>query len=158
MRTLYNSLIHPYLSCYVMLLGGASAIALDKLEKLQKSALRLISGARYRDHAGPLFKQAGLLKICDLYLKDVILFMFKLEHNLLPACCLTYIIRIPSRHYSLRTTDCFAPIFAKSRVRLKALTCIGSKTCNSCTDHIRSSESLSILKKRLLEFFLSNYM
>ena len=57
--TIYNSLITPYLN-YGLLAWGSQ---IDKLFKLQKKAVRIITNASFNSHTDPLFKQLNLLKV-----------------------------------------------------------------------------------------------
>ena len=47
--------------------GGAAKVHLEKLLKLQKRAVRIITGSGYLEHTAPLFKQLELLKVDEIY-------------------------------------------------------------------------------------------
>merc|ERR1712137_757574 len=55
LKTLYCTLILPYLNYGILLWGNTCKSYLDKLIKLQKWAIRTISNAHYRSHTNPLF-------------------------------------------------------------------------------------------------------
>ena len=57
MRTLYHSLIYPYLNYGTLLWGSSHSTCLYKLEILQKKAIRTISKMNYNAHTTPLFKK-----------------------------------------------------------------------------------------------------
>ena len=64
---IYNALILPRIN-YGLLVWGYEN---EKIFKLQKKAIRLISLAKYNAHTEPLFKTLNLLKINDIFtLKD----------------------------------------------------------------------------------------
>ena len=69
LKTLYYALIYPHLSYAIEVWGSADKSHLDKLLKLQKRIVRMItiSDRRQDDHSfppsNPLFKQLGFLKI-----------------------------------------------------------------------------------------------
>ena len=73
--TLYNSLVLPYLNYSVVTWGGSSSC--DRLFILQKRAIRLISGASFREHTLPLFANLKLLQFSNLYYLNVGKFMYK---------------------------------------------------------------------------------
>ena len=79
--TLYNTLILPHLN-YGILVWGKN---MGRLEKLQKWAVRSISGSKYNAHTDPLFKSMNLLKAHDLYKMCALKFYFKYQQGTLPT-------------------------------------------------------------------------
>ena len=63
LRMIYNSLVLPHLY-YVILAWGFNN---NRILKLQKRAVRIISKAKYNAHTEPLFKNLMLLKIQDIF-------------------------------------------------------------------------------------------
>ena len=80
LKLLYNSFIQPHLLYGIALWGGTFDKGLSRLAKLQKKAVRLITGANRMYHCEPRQKKLGLLKLEDLY---------KLQVNCLTYDCLT---------------------------------------------------------------------
>ena len=76
LKLLYTSFIQPHLTYGIALWGGTFDKGLSRIAKLQKKAIRLITGANRMYHTEPRQKKLGLLKLEDLY---------KLQVN-----CLTY--------------------------------------------------------------------
>ena len=58
---------------------------LDPLFVLQKRAIRMISSADRLVHTEPLFKKLSLMNLDNIYVLNVMLFMFKSQHGLLPS-------------------------------------------------------------------------
>jgi hypothetical protein len=85
MKTLYYSMIHPYLDYRVMLWGSASKRDNKSIEILQKKAIRIIMNATYNAHARTLFKNVGLLTFTDIYQLHIYKFMYALAHNTLSS-------------------------------------------------------------------------
>ena len=85
LRTLYFSLIFPYLSYCHLAWGSAPAIHTNRLLLLQKKAIRLIHHAPSTVHTDPLFTSSNIIKFTDLYLYFCTLFIYKYKHNLLPT-------------------------------------------------------------------------
>ena len=54
---LYCSLVLPYLNYGIFIWGSTCKSYLDKLIKVQKWAIRIVSGSHYRSHTAPLFVQ-----------------------------------------------------------------------------------------------------
>jgi hypothetical protein len=87
LKTLYYSLIYSHLTYCILLWGNASINALHNIEVLQKRAIRAISGNGFLAHTNPICQTLRILKLRDIYIRDVSIFMFKLTRNLLPPCC-----------------------------------------------------------------------
>ena len=81
LKTLYTSLIQPYLSYGILAWGNARPTSLNKTLLLQKRAVRIICNSGYNSHTEPLFKSCQIFKLNDLYEFNVCLFMqdFKLK-------------------------------------------------------------------------------
>jgi hypothetical protein len=67
LRTLYQTLIQPHLEYGITLWGATHETYLNKLNIMQKKAIRVISNAKYNEHTLPLFKQLKLLKLQDIH-------------------------------------------------------------------------------------------
>ena len=80
LQTLYNSLIASYIN-YGLLLWGVES---NRIELLQKKAIRLITNSSYTAHTTLLFIELGLLKIQDKFKLKLLKFYYKLSSNLLP--------------------------------------------------------------------------
>ena len=66
LHIIYCTLISPYLSYGILIWGNTCNSYLDKLVKLQKWAIRIVSKSHYRSHSGSLFARCMLLLICFL--------------------------------------------------------------------------------------------
>ena len=84
LRTLYSSIIYPYLTYCIEVWGSATQSRLNPLFILQKKAIRIISQSGYRDHTAPLFKKLHLLNLKNIYFYQIGIFMFKFHHGILP--------------------------------------------------------------------------
>ena len=80
LRTLYCSLIQSNLN-YAILAWGFEC---EKLNKVQKRAIRVITCSRYNAHTEPLFKHLELLKISDIFKLNILKFYYKLSHLKVP--------------------------------------------------------------------------
>ena len=80
----------------------------ERLFKLQKKAVRVISNSSYNAYTDPIFKALNLLKISDLYRLAVLKFYYVYCHNQLPfylqAFVLTY--RYDVHNYDTRNKLC----------------------------------------------------
>ena len=83
-KTLYDSLVHPYLSYGITLWGGTCKSYLNKICISQKKALRHIHRSSYNAHTNPLFSESKILKLGNLYELEVGKLMYDAIHNTLP--------------------------------------------------------------------------
>ena len=99
---IYNSLFLPHANYSILAWG----FACDRILKLQKSAIRLISSAQYNAHTDPLFKTLKILKVTDLFKLKSLKFFFRYSKNELPGYFDNMFTSIPSTHnYPTRYRD-----------------------------------------------------
>ena len=65
-------------------MGGAHECLLKGVLKLQKKAVRIITGSKFRAHTDELFISTKIMDVYKVYKYSILLFMFKCDHNLLP--------------------------------------------------------------------------
>ena len=68
LRTLYNSMILPYLYYCNLAWGGTYKTDLQRIVILQKRALRIVNNSTYDANTSPIFKELKLLKFHDIHL------------------------------------------------------------------------------------------
>ena len=64
---LYNSLILPYLNYCNINWGSCNKYLLDRIYKLQKRAIRILTQSSFLAHTRPLFLKCKILPIFELY-------------------------------------------------------------------------------------------
>ena len=74
---------------------------LDKIDKIQKKAVRTITYSNYIAHSEPLLKELNLLKVKDLFELNFFKFLFKLYHNNLPPYFNSYRSHLEKNCHSL---------------------------------------------------------
>ena len=87
---LYHALIHPLLTYGIIIWGATFSSFLTTLKTLQNKALRIISGAHYRDNALLLYKEYKVLQLDDLYAYETAKFVY---------CCLQKEVPTPFLNY-----------------------------------------------------------
>ena len=88
MKTLYYSLIHPYLNYGCLLWGNTHTTFMHKLEVLQRKAIRTITKSNYNTTSSPLFKKTNILKLCDIYNTQISTFMYTYSKSNVPRALL----------------------------------------------------------------------
>ena len=156
LKTLYCTLILPYLNYGILLWGNTCKSYLDKLTKLQKWAIRTISNAHYRSHTNPLFAKLNFLTVSDIYIMELGVFMYKFTIHDLPAAFNIFFKKrseihdYPTRHVNDFNHTKNKKVFSDQSVRTQ-----GPILWNSLSKTVKSSKSLNIfrtqLKKQLIE-------
>ena len=88
--TLYYSFVNPYLTYCNHIWGATYVSNLMKLIKLQNRIVRVISNAKYRESAHPLYKILGIMKFVDINKYLIARFMFRYCNNELPVLFNSY--------------------------------------------------------------------
>jgi hypothetical protein len=84
LRTLYFSLIYPYLHYCILVWGSTYQSNLERIVLLQKRVIRIINKKEYDAHTSPLFKESVIFKLNDIYLFCLGKFMYLASKNYLP--------------------------------------------------------------------------
>ena len=101
LRLLYTSLILPHLQ-YAVLTWGHKV---NRVTKLQKRAVRIITCSKYNAHTDPLFKSLNLLKLKDIFVISALRLYYKCENKLLPRF-FSDIFHPASDHHAHNTRGC----------------------------------------------------
>jgi hypothetical protein len=84
LKSLYFAIVHSHLIYGIHIWSSAPTYVINPLVKLQKKAMRIISGAPYNSHTEPLFKNNSILPLNLLIKYFGLLFMYDYCNNLLP--------------------------------------------------------------------------
>ena len=80
MKLMYNSLILSHLQFGITCWG----FEWERIFKLQKRALRILTTSKYNSHTEPLFKRMNLLKVKDIFDVQCFAFWYKFVNKKLP--------------------------------------------------------------------------
>jgi len=160
MLTLYNTLILPHLMYCIIVWGCAGKTILDRLLKLQKRCVRIITYSKYMAHTRLLFQKLGIMKIDDIYIVQILLLVYKCRF---PPCEIyscsffyKYKFLYSENPYNMRQVKRQLQIpFFRTELRRHSISCIGAILFNK---FISFSEALSIftLKKQLKSHFINS--
>ena len=81
LKTLYTSLIHPYLSYGIEAWHGTYQNNISKIFVLQKKAISAINNLAYNEHTNAYFKCNKILKLSDQYKLQVSNYVCQLLHS-----------------------------------------------------------------------------
>jgi len=95
---LYHTLIHSYLAYCNVCWASTYQASLDRLIKLQKKAIRVITKSAFAAHTSPLFHQLKIFNLDQIRQFQTGMFMHRANHNLLQAIFQNYFINIKDIH------------------------------------------------------------
>lgn len=154
---LYNSLILPYIS-YCNIIWANSKSNNDTILLLQKKAVRLCTNSSYRDHSDPLFSTLQTLKVDDINILQIALFMFRLQNGHLPSYFLPLFNMNKDIHsYPTRQTDKFHLRNPKTALASKSIRHTGPDVWNSLPTEIRNLKSIYSFRKAVKTMLLCKY-
>jgi Reverse transcriptase (RNA-dependent DNA polymerase) len=84
LRTLYYSLIHPYLLYCLPLYGCTTRKNINKIAVAQKKSIRSICNVKYNEHTGPLFRELGIMPLDKLLYYTKSLLVHSIYHKYCP--------------------------------------------------------------------------
>ena len=156
---LYNTLVLPYLNYCNMIWTAASETLLNKLQVLQKKAVRIINKSARLAHADPVFNKFQLLKLEQFRHFQILGFMCKVTHGLLPTGFKDYFCtQSDIDTYNTRTASqsALGISFARTNRRKKSLKIIVSYLWDDLPLNIRQSQSLASFKYNLKHYLLQH--
>ena len=157
LKTIYNALINPHLHYGLLCWGNNS----NRVLKLQKKAIRIITSSKYNAHTSPLFKKLCVLNLPDLYDVKLLKFYYRYVHNKLPKYFSAFsIVRQQDTHHRNLRNNNFKTLKVRSKiaencVRYK-LPLLLNKTSTAILDKIVTHSEYGF-KTYVKYHFLSNY-
>ena len=154
---LYNSLVLPHLNYCIILWGCCNKYLLERLYKLQKRAVRIVTQSSYLSHSKPLFIKLRILPIFQLYEYNLGIFMFLFKKQLLPDMFNSLFIQNSDVHnYDTRTKSHLRVEYGTLKFSHTILTYKGPIFWNNLPNSIKESVSLNSFKKKLKNFLLNS--
>ena len=145
---LYNSLIYPYINYCIVIWGSTYSCHLQPLIVAQKRAVRIINRAPFRSHTNSLFFQNSILKIDDVYVYFVAIYVYNNLSNFTEFSTSQHNTR---RRRNLRTE------FRRTNVTQASVFFKGPTVWNSIPDYLRSISNIGSFKFHLKRYLISMY-
>ena len=156
--SLYSTLILPYLNYGVLAWGNGTKTQLDRILLIQKRAIRNINNTGFLSHTSQLFFNNKLLRIPDIYLYNLGIFMYQLSINELPTVISSlFTINNAIHPYPTRQSNFFHLPRIRTNFAKKTFTFSGPKYWNDLPLEITESTSLFLFKRKLKLFLLNGY-
>ena len=158
LKMLYHSLVSPYLNYCNIVWGFTSKRNIDRIHKLQKRGIRLITHSQYLSPSVPLFLKMRILPIRELILLETATFMFKLNSNLLPRVFNDYFIRNCSIHnHNTRNSQNIHLPLNRTSMTKSSIYYNGSVIWNNLQTSFKNSKTIRQFK-RLYKQYLFDVM
>ena len=159
LRSLYCTLILPYINYGIIAWGSSCKSNLENIYKLQKKAVRIMSKSNYLSHSAPLFKKHNLLNVYDAYYLELCTFMYKHSTNHLPEIFQNYFFTHNEIHnYRTRHKDNYTIPKAKTNFAYKTIKTMGPVKWNVLEKEIKNSKSLKTFRTQIKNTLISNYI
>ena len=156
LKLLYYSLVNSHLSYCNIIWGFTSKSNLDRIHKLQKRVIRIITNSNFLAHTDPLFKKMKILPIHDMILLNVASFMFMVSYNVyLPGSFTEYFITNCRIHnYQTRSASDFHLPLHRTETSKNSLFYHGPVTWNNIPLAIKEGNRLNSFKHKFKEHLI----
>ena len=153
LRTLYYSLVYPYLVYCASVWASTYPTNLNRLVLLQKKIIRIISKMPFDAHTDPIFKSLQIMKLSEIYFFQVGKLMFSYKIGL--PNVFKELMTNQVHSYNTRNSNTFYLFPARTNIRFFGRRFQGPKFFNSLNNNIQSAATISLFKSRLKTFLLS---
>ena len=158
LRTLYNSLVLPYLYYCNLVWGSTYKRNLKRLTILQKRAIRIASRSGCDAHTDPIFKELRFLKMKGIHLFQLGQFMYSFSTGNLSTNFDSFFSVNNSIHsYNTRHASFYRLPLCRTNIRQFSISFQGPKFFNTLSSEIKNSLSLMSFKYKLKDFLINNY-
>ena len=158
--TLYNCIVLPYLTYCCELWGSTYKSRLRSTIILQKKIIRIIHGAKYRDHTSVFFYESKLLKLNELISLNVSIIMYKAYHHMLPLNLQALFSKkaYEADKMATRQINKFNLPLCRTTLKQMCITVQGVKLWNSLSEDIFiKTKTIHSFKKCMKNKFIRSY-
>ena len=135
--------------------GSTFKTYLEPLTKLLKRIVRIIMGCNRYAHTAALFQKLELMKVPEIYIYFVQLFMFKYSHSLLPNIFNDFFVKNITIHsHNTRQSYQFHVPVTKNEIRKRTVRYTGVHIMNFFQDKIDHNCTVQTYKKHLKKIIL----
>ena len=158
LKTLYMSLVLPYISYCNIIWGSAFKTVLKPIVILQKKSIRTITKSNFLEHTKPLFKTCKLLNVNQLFDLNCAKFMFKiLNTEQYPIYKMKLLHSQANHNYNTRNSAFLRPPFERLKRFMISFFNNGIRVWNSLSDFVKKSKKLGEFKVKIKNWLLNNY-
>ena len=156
LRSLYCSLVLPYLTYCSLVWGSTYPSNVEKLSILQKKIIRIVSDVPFRSHTDPLFHDLKLLKFKDVVTYQQCIFMYECMRNLLPDYfCHMFNLNSEIHSYPTRSRKNVRITTHRTVSFQQNIRFTGPKLWNELSDTLKNCQSVNTFKRNLKQSLLA---
>ena len=157
--SLYCTLILPYINYGIIAWGSSNKSNLDRIMKLQRKAVRIMSNSQYLSHSAPLFYKYNLLNVYDIYLLEVCTFMHKEFNNKLLDIFHKYFNQHKSLHkYQTRHAEDYEIPHFKTNFAQKTIRATGPTKWNLTEKHVKEARTIKHFRNKIKKNIIAEYV
>ena len=165
LKSIYHAIFssHMIYGCQIWSQGRGAHI--DKIQKLQNRAMRIIRFEDFHASANPLYVEQGILKLNDFVRLQNCLFVHDYLNDSLPTCFDNYYFKLNYLYFNVQTRNSnlgclFSPSKNTTKYGLESITQKSISSWNSITKNLKTDMSnipRHKLKTLLTEYFIKQY-
>ena len=159
LKLIYNTIVLPHLYYGITVWGNAHETYINRLQVLQKRAIRIISHASFLAHTQPLFSSLKILRLNDMYKYQAAIFMYLCTKQLLPQSLLElFSFNNQVHNYNTRSASNFHIPLSRTSFYQRSIIYNGPILWNSLPCAIRNTKSLNTFKRSYKKNLLGDYI
>ena len=139
LQTMYRSMVEPYFRFCCPVWGVYGSTALNKLQKLQNRAARIVTNSPYRMSPPPIIRQLGWQTVKELIETETVKMIYRSIHHEAPEYLTGLFQRLSetcARQLRNTSTDLYVPLL-KTACGQKCFSYRGAKLWNDLTMKVR---------------------
>ena len=152
LQTMYNrSMVEPYFRFCCPVWGVCSTTVLNKLQKLQNRAARIVTNSPYRMSASPIIRQLGWQTVYELMKTETLKMVYRSINHEVPEYLTGLFHRLSetcARQLRNTSTDLYVPLF-KTACGQKCFSYGGAKLWNDLKRESKMANTFTQFKSSL---------
>jgi len=151
-RTLVQAFVSSRLDSCNSLLAGVSNQLLDKLQRIQNAAARLVTGARRSEHITPVLRDLHWLPVRQRIMFKTVVLVYKCQRGTAPQYLQAYceLSARSSRHLRSASSSLLAVPRIRTNYGDRSFAVHGPRVWNSLPDELRSPDiTLTTFRNKL---------
>ena len=160
LKSIYLSLIHPYLTYGLEVYYSTAEIHRNKLFIIQKKAIRAINSLPYNEHTEQYFLSNKILKLADLHHYHIAIYIYRsLYYDFDPDLSRYFhessVLNV--HHYNTRSANSIRVPLLKRSVSQNTIFFVGPKIWNKLPASVVNCRGIARFKSELRNHFLAFY-